>query len=80
MFPLNSDDVKGVEDIWGDDLLFLAGKSPHISNPHIRATLMTTHVTILQSYRDVTLTGDVMYINGIRFINTISCQIKFMTS
>ena len=78
-FPLNCDDIKGAEDIWGENLGFMTGKNSIRSAPHIRETLIQLPVTILHFYRDVKLAGDVMYINSIRFINTISHHIKFMT-
>ena len=39
---------------------------------------MPITIEVLQCYRNVTLAGDVMYVNGIRFINTISYHINFM--
>ena len=38
----------------------------------------TTPMKIIQRYRYVTLAGDMMYVNGIFFINTILYHIKFM--
>ena len=39
---------------------------------------MTNPVKILRCYRNVTLKGYVMDVKGIRFINTIPHDIKFM--
>ena len=41
---------------------------------------MPIPVEILQRYHDVTLTVNVMYVNGICFINTIYHNIKLMTA
>ena len=77
-FPLNRDDVKGTDKKWGDKIGFLTGKISCKRTPHIRTTLMTNPVKILRYYRDVTLEGYVMDVKGIRFINTIPHDIKFM--
>ena len=34
--PLNHDDVRGAEDIWGKNLGCLKGKTPRQKTPHIR--------------------------------------------
>ena len=41
---------------------------------------MPIPVAVLQRNRNVTLARDVIYVNGIRFINTIYRYIKFMTA
>ena len=56
------------------------GKTPHKRTPHARKTLIPIHTKALQSYHNTTLAEDVMYVNGICFINIISCYINFMTS
>ena len=76
-FPLNLNSAKGTEDIWWENLGCLTGKNPCRRTPHIRETLLLIPLTNLQRYCDITLIGYVMYINGIFFVNTISCHIKF---
>ena len=73
---MNSDDLKGADYIWGENLGCLTGKTPRRRTPHIRATIMPIPVTNLQRYRDVTLVVDVMYVNSIWFVNIISCNIN----
>ena len=41
---------------------------------------MSIPMKILQGYREMTLVADVMYGNGILFINDISCHIELMTA
>ena len=48
--------------------------------PHIRGGILPLPTTTLERYKSVTLAGDIMFINGIRFINTISIHVNFMTS
>ena len=77
---LNRDDVRGAEDIWGGDLGCLKGNTPRQKMPHIIGGIFPHPITILERYKNLTLAGDIMFINGIRFINTISRHIKFMTA
>ena len=79
-YPLNRDDVKDVEDMWGENLGCLSGKTLQRSTRHIRGKRISIPITALQHYHDVTLAGDLMYVNNIHFINAISRQIKFMTA
>ena len=53
-------------------------KEPTQEYPQIRATLLLIPMAVLQCYRDVTLAGHGMYVNGIHFINNISRHINFM--
>ena len=78
--PLNRDDIRGAEDIWGGDLGCLKGKNPIHKTPHIRGEILLLPITILERYKNLTLAGDIIFINGIRFTNTISRHTKFMTA
>ena len=78
---LNRDDIRGAEDIWGGgDLEYLKGKTPRQKMPHIIGVILPLPTTILEIYKSVTLAGNIMLINGIRFINTISRHVSFMTA
>ena len=78
--PLNRDYVIGDEYIWGTNLGCLKGKNSRQKKPHIRGGILTLPTNFLERYKGVTLAGDIMFINGIRFINTISRYIKFMAA
>ena len=77
-FPLNRNDVRGAEDIRGGNLGYLKGKTPRQKMPHIRGKILPLPTNILERYKSVTLVGDIMFINGIRFLKTISRHTKFM--
>ena len=77
--PLDCSYVEGADDTWGENLGCLDGKTPQLKNPHIRVKLVTIPMKILQRCRNATLVGDIMYVNKIRFINTVSHHIQFMT-
>ena len=55
-------------------------KDPKKKTPQIRGEILPLPITILERYKSVTLEGDIMFINDIRFINTISRHVKFMTA
>ena len=77
---LNRDDIRGAEDIWGKTLGCLKGNTPRQKTPHIRGEIPPLLTNILERYKSVTLAGAIMFINRIRFINTISRHVKFMTT
>ena len=76
--PLNRDDSRGAEDIWGKNLGCLKGKTPRQKTQHIRGEILPFPTTILERYKGITLAGDIMFINDIRFIKTISRHVNFM--
>ena len=64
----------------GGGLGGLKVKTPRQKTPHIRGLILPIPITILDRYKEVTIAWDIMFINGICFINTISRHIKFMTA
>ena len=58
---------------------YLKGKTKIKKTPHTRGEIYPLPITILKRYKIITLAGDIVFINGIRFINTISRHVKFMT-
>ena len=46
---------------------------------HLWSYVTKIPITIIDKYKLVTLTGDIMYVNGLRFIVTKSPYIKFTT-
>ena len=67
------------EDIFGPKIGSLQGKTtrrrPHQVNP-VRVPIPST---VHERYKDVTLGGDVMFVNGQPFLTTISRNIHFST-
>ena len=78
--PLNCDDVRVAEDIWEKKPGMPERKNPKKKNSTNQRGNLTVPTTILERYKSVTLAGDIMFINRICFINTISRHVKFMTS
>ena len=54
-------------------------KDPKTKTSHIGGSILLIPITILERYKEATLLGRIMFINGIRFINTILRYLKFMT-
>ena len=76
--PLNRDDVREAE--FGEKPGMPERKKPKKKMPHIIGEILPLPTTTLERYKSVTLAGDIMFINGIRFINTVSRHVKFMTA
>ena len=70
--PIIEEDIVAAEDIFGKSLMCLKGKTTRQSTPHARVPLMKLPYEIVERYQDVQLVGDVMSINGIRFVITKS--------
>ena len=68
-----------VEEIFGPEVEILKGMTP-FHYPHaIRQVVEPLEPSIMRQYRHVTLVLDVMFVNGIAFLFTVSRNIKFGT-
>ncbi|MDA3875508.1 MAG: reverse transcriptase domain-containing protein [Halothiobacillus sp.] len=77
--PIDASDVAIAEDIYGSNLGSLKGKTPRRNNTHISTGISSVPPDILAAHRDVTLAIDIMFVNKIPFLITISRNIKFGT-
>ena len=75
--PVTTRDFGNAEFIWGKDLGSVKGKTVR-HKPRQRVITPGTNIplTIMQQYRDVTLSVDIMKVTGIPFLMTISKHIK----
>ena len=77
--PITREDILAAEDIFGPEIGCIKGKMTR-GRPHkVRGTLMPLPPTIMDRYRHVTLCADVMHVNGIPMMVTLSRNIKFGT-
>ena len=75
--PITAQDIKNAEFVWGPELGCLKGKTTRQPSPKVRLENSPIPAPILQQYRNVTLSVDVMKVTGIPFLMTISRHIKF---
>jgi len=73
-------DILRAEDIFGPNLGSVKGKTTRQPTSHINITWTQVPEDILQSYRSVTLAIDIMAINEIPFVISISRDIHFGTA
>lgn len=75
--PVTVQDIKTAEIIYGPDLGSLKGKQVRQASPVVNTQSYTIPLGIMEKYRDVILSTDVMKVSGIPFFMTISRHIKF---
>ena len=78
--PITREDVKQAENIFGPNVFALKGKTTNRKVDHIVAPVTRIPKEILKKYRNVTLCIDVIFINGIKFLLTVSQNIDFVTA
>ncbi len=78
--PVTERDIKSAEAIYGQDVGSIKGKtvrrSPNAVAPKDRVQLPPSS---MERYKDVTIAVDIMYINGLAFLTSISRDLKFGT-
>jgi hypothetical protein len=77
--PITRDDVVAARDIFRPNLGSLKGKTTQRASPHVRPEHHQIPLGIMEKYRDVTLCIDIMFVNKVPFLITISRHIKFGT-
>ena len=78
--PVTAQDVRNAERILGPDLGSLKGKTPRTKPPPIRVQHVEIPPSIMDHYKDVTLSVDIMKVTKIPFLMSISRHIKFGTA
>ena len=78
--PVTAQDVRNAEIIYGPDLGNLKGKTTRVKPPPIRVQHIEIPRHIMEHYKNVTLSVDIMKVTGIPFLMTISQHIKFGTA
>ena len=78
--PIMWEDVGMAEDIYVPSVPHLQGKTVHQKIQNVEPIIVPNYSKgILDGYNKVTLCCDIMHINGIVFLNTISWHIMFTT-
>ena len=78
--PISRDDVAAADDIFGPNVGSLKGKTVRRTPEHVRGGQVNIPRPIVERYRDITLCGDIMFVNKVPFLVTISRNINFRTA
>ena len=78
-FPVTPADVEAAEHIFRLDIGSLKGKMTQRNPPIIDSLVTTIPASTLKCYKKVTLCVDIMYINRVAMLVSISRNIKFAT-
>jgi hypothetical protein len=78
--PIHLDDIIAAENIFGAEVGCLKGKTTRRTGPKVNDEKQESlPATMLSQYREVTLSADIMHVNKIPFLVTVSKHIKFIT-
>ena len=77
--PVTPADVEAAEHIFGPDIGSLNGKTAQRNPPIIDSPVTTIPASILEQYRNVTLSINLMYVNWVAMLISLSRNIKFAT-
>ena len=78
--PVRVEDVDIMEKIYGKDLASLKGKTTRSKHVKETARIVPIPAVLLEENKDVLLYADIMYVNGLTFLTTISEKIQFRTA
>ena len=77
--PIVRSDIVAAEDLFGPDVNSLRGKTVRRGEKHVTSDILPIPRDILSLYRELTLCVDIMYVNKLPFLVTISRAVKFGT-
>ena len=70
--PVTTEDIDNADIIYGPDVPALKGKTVRTQSQPVTTDVVKIPPEILSLHKNVTLTGDVMFVNGIPFLVTLS--------
>ena len=78
--PVTRRDIEIAEEIFGPDVGSLKGKTVRRGGERVNTHLVDIPATVMSHYKNVTLAGDIMFVNKIPFFITISRHLRFGTA
>ena len=77
--PVTEQDIRVASDIFGPNLGSLKGKAVYRPSPHVDTGVVPVPPDILSRHGRITLAIDIMFVNKIPFLVTLSRGLKFIT-
>ena len=77
--PVTIEDIKICEDIFGPNVYNLKGKTTRTAPTPVIIDYVEVPRDILKTHKNVTLTGDIFFVQGYAFLVTLSRNIKYNT-
>ena len=78
--PVTREDIAAAEDIFGPNLGSLKGKTVRHKNNRVDSLVADVPYDIIKVHKDVTLCFDIMFVNKIAFLVTVSRSLRFGTT
>jgi hypothetical protein len=78
--PITKSDIATAEDIFGPNLGSIKGKTVRRKNGHVPSLVADIPYHIIKAHKDVALSFDIMFVNKIAFLVTVSRSLRFGTT
>ena len=77
--PVTHPSLVEADKVFGPDLKFIKGKTVLLKNPEVKINISNIPISVISLYINATLSEDIIYVNIIDFLASISISIKFIT-
>eukprot|EP00957_Ditylum_brightwellii_P184480 14051030-Ditylum_brightwellii.AAC.1 len=77
--PVTTQDVKNAKFLFGKDIKALKGKTTRKTPEPVTNNYINVPQELIDLHQDVTIAADIMYVNKVPFLTSVSRKIKFTT-